>query len=596
MTHYQKHDVSLIDHGDYLVMRANTPLEDVANTTGDWLHQWAAATPDATFIAERSGEGWRKVSYGEAQQKVRAIGAALIARGMNASTPILVISGNSVDHGLLALGAQYVGVPIVPLAEQYALIPEARGRMMHAASVVKPKLVFADDGARYKDALDGFEGVEIVTSTGNIGTSFSALIAIGTDGVDEAHGHVTPETVAKILMTSGSTSLPKAVPTTHKMLCTNQAQLAQAMPFLIEKRPVIVDWLPWNHVFGGSHNFNMMLANGGTYYIDDGKPTEKLFGRTLENLNLVTGTAAFNVPVGFAMLQKALAEDAALAARFFENLDLIFYAGASLPQDVWEGLETLAETYRGGIPLMTSSWGLTETAPACIMQQEPIRQSGVIGVPLGDVDVKLLPTGEGRYEARVRGPNIFTGYLDAPEKTAEAFDDEGYFITGDAMAFVDESDPNKGLRFDGRISEEFKLLTGTWVRAGALRLELLKDLAPLVLDIVITGADKNDIGLMIFPAEKSLAAFGRDVNTREGVVVDAAFIAQFEERLVARAKAGQSSSTHIARALILAEPPSVSEGEMTAKGNLNFRKILDLRQDAFARLYAGGEGVMEIGK
>ena len=287
--------------------------------------------------------------------------------------------------------------------------------------------------------------------------------------------------------------------TTHRMMCTNQVQLADAMPFLRARPPRIVDWLPWNHVFGGSHNFNMMLANGGSLYIDDGKPVKGLFERTVENLSLITGTLCFNVPVGFSMLLGALRKDAGLRQRFFEDLDMIFYAGASLPQDIWQGFEHMAVETKGEVPLITSSWGLTETAPAMMLQHEPTENSGVVGVPLNGVTAKLIPDGEMRCEVRVKGPNLMPGYFEAPEKTAEAFDDEGFFITGDAMRFVDPEDINKGMKFDGRISEDFKLLTGTWVRAAQLRIDILAALSPLASDLVVTGADKSEIGVMIFP-------------------------------------------------------------------------------------------------
>lgn len=575
---YQTH-ATTIDKKDNgtLYFTTDAPMPTPAKNTGEWLHIWAQKTPSNIAIAERSGAGWRELNYQELLDQVRALAGGFLARGLGAGSRILVISGNSIDHGLVALAAQYIGAAVIPVAEQYSLIPDARPRLLHAAEVTAPDLVYADDGARYGDALDALAPLPAVVSHGGAYETLGALMREGLDGVDAAYAQVGPESIGKILMTSGSTSAPKAVPTPHRMMTANQAQLSHAMPFLQAHTPKIVDWLPWNHVFGGSHNFNLMLANGGAYYIDDGKPTPQLFGRTIENLKMHTGTLAFNVPVGFAQLCKAMQNDADLARGFFEHLQMIFYAGASLPQEVWTGLENLAMAHRGQLPLMTSSWGLTETAPAAVMQMEPIRSSGVIGVPLPEVTMKMVPTDDGRYEARVKGDSIFDGYLNAPDKTAEAFDEEGYFITGDAMAFLDEADPNQGLRFDGRISEEFKLLTGTWVRAGALRLELLEQLKGLVSDLVITGADRADIGIMAFATE--------------GTTLD-----QIAEVLHNRAAMGQSSSTHIARAMILSEPASFAEGEITAKGNLNFRKLLDRRRALLDHLYAGGEGVVVIGK
>ena len=594
---YGEHNTSVETQSDgTLLYQAVTPMGTVADTTSVWLHKWAVERPSATFLAERSGDGWRTVSYAEAMEMVRAIGGSLIERGLTAETPILVISGNSVDHALLALAAQYVGVPTVPVAEQYSLIPQARGRLIEAAEMVNPAMVFAQDTDRYGDALELFPDKVRVIAQGTGYTTIADLSKGSTIDVDAAHGLVGPDSVVKILLTSGSTSAPKAVPTTHKMMCTNQAQLALALPFLQDRPPVVVDWLPWNHVFGGSHNFNAILANGGSFYIDEGKPTPALIGRTVENLKLQSGSLAFNVPVGFALLLKEFDRDPELAKSYFSDLDMMFYAGASLPQDVWEGFEKYALKYRGALPLMTSSWGLTETAPACLMQQEPIRKSGIVGVPLSGTTMKLIPNGDDRYEIRVKGPNIMTGYLNNPEKTAEAFDEDGYFITGDAMAFVDPQDPNKGLRFDGRISEEFKLLTGTWVRAGALRMDVLAGLAPLATDVVVTGADLSEIGAMIFPDPGQLSALGFNGESHDGIVTDANILAVFAEKLTEMQKSGASSSTGIARAVVLTEPASMPDGEMTAKGNLNFRKILTRRADILDHLYQGGQGVITLGK
>lgn len=591
-TSFQPHDTSTERREDgTLIYTANPPLGPTVSKTGEWLHKWASQTPDSPYIAEREGAGWREVTYSAALQMVQAIGQSLLARGMNADTPILVISGNGVDHGLLALAAQYVGVPLCPVAEQYALIPGAHSRLIHAIEVIEPAMIYTVDAKQYAEslALPEMDGIEIVASKSGGGhTSFVDLLK-GDSGVDlsAAYDAVGPDTVGKILMTSGSTSAPKGVLTTQRMMCVNQVQLAHALPFLTETPPVLVDWLPWNHVFGGSHNFNMALANGGTFYIDDGKPTASAFARTLENLSLVAPTLSFNVPLGYSMLVDALSKDDALRKTFFEGLDLIFYAGASLPQDIWEGLERMAMDVKGEVPLMTSSWGLTETAPAVLLQQEPTDRSGVVGVPLPGCEIKLIPADDARYEVRVRGPNIMPGYYKNPEKTAEAFDDEGFFITGDAMVFVDADDHNRGLKFDGRLSEDFKLLSGTWVRAAQLRLDVLACLAPLAADVVITGADKDDIGVMIFPSPGALKAKGYSLDDTDGALSDPALLADINARLAARG--ATSSSTRIARALVLAEPPSLPDGEMTAKGNLNFRKVLTRRAGLLARLHGEGD-------
>ena len=370
----------------------------------------------------------------------------------------------------------------------------------------------------------------------------------------------------------------------------SQAQLAAALPFLATRPPVLVDWLPWNHVFGGSHNFNMILANGGTLYVDDGKPTPALISRTVENLKLVSPTISFNVPVGFAGLVKAMKTDEALKQSYFAELDMIFYAGASLPQDVWTALEDMAREVRGDLPLMTSSWGLTETAPAMILQHEPTDRSGIVGVPVTGVTAKLIPDEEMRCEVRVKGPNLMPGYLEDPEKTAAAFDEEGFFITGDAMTFVDPDDPAKGMKFDGRISEDFKLQSGTWVRAAQLRLDALVRLAPLAADVVVTGEGRTEVGLLIVPSA-DLAASDQ-LNADGGALVGTEVQDEIAGRLAEMAKTAAGASNRISRALILAEPPSMADGEITAKGNLNFRKILTRRKELLERLYSDGDAAV----
>lgn len=585
---YQAHDVIREDRPDKsVILRARTPLGPVAERTTDWLDAWAEETPSAVFLAERSGEGWREVSYSAARDRAKTLAAGLLSLGLGPDKPILIISGNSVDHGILALAAQYVGIPIVPLAEQYALIPPARTQIDFAASVVKPGMVFGEDGDALAEVLarDVFANVHRVVSHGGDKTMIT-LADLERSGGDSAQARsaVGPDTIAKILMTSGSTSAPKGVPTTHRMMCTNQTQIAQGLPFLTTRPPLIVDWLPWNHVFGGSHNFNMMLANGGALYIDAGKPVPHLIGKTLENLRLKTGTMTFNVPVGFAMVRDALKADEGLRRRYFEELDMLFYAGASLPQDVWTDLEDMARDVRGDMPLFTSSWGLTETAPAVLLQHQPTDRSGVIGVPLPGCEVKLIPDEEMRCEVRVRGPNVFNGYLNHVAASKDAFDEEGFFKTGDAMLFVDQSDANLGLKFDGRISEEFKLLTGTWVRAATLRLTVLEALRDLVSDVVVTGADRSDIGLFLIPSAALSGA--KDATNLDGALRVASLEGELANRL---RPLGGSSSTTIARAMILADPPSIAEGEITAKGNINFRKLLTRRADLLERLYTNDD-------
>lgn len=398
--------------------------------------------------------------------------------------------------------------------------------------------------------------------------------------LDAAHAAVGPETVAKIIFTSGSTANPKGVVTTHRMLCVNQAQILAAMPFLAARPHRIVDWLPWNHVFGGSHDVNMMLANGGSLYIDDGRPTRAGLAATIRNIKEIGVTLAFNVPLGFSQLVTAMRDDEVLKRAYLCDCDLIFYAAASVPPDVWDTLRRFAAEVRGEVPPMYSGWGMSETAPSCFQTHEPGLRPGNIGVPLPLVTAKLVPDETGRCDLRVAGPNVLREYHHDPARTAEAFDDEGFFITGDAVIFVDPDRPEAGLMFDGRIADDFKLLSGTWVRATTVRLAALQHFADIALDIVVTGHDREEIGLLIFPHPTA-----SEPEHHEGAVIAPDLRDAVADRLRRAASHATSSSTRVARAMILATPPSVSDGELTAKGSMNARRVLTLRRPMLDRLY-----------
>lgn len=570
-----------------ILLRSPYPLGPVARCTGDWLHHWASVAPDRIAVSERGPDGaWHDLGYAALLAQVRAVAAGLLARGMGPEDRIAILSGNGLCHLILSLAAQYIGIPTAPLAEQYSLLPEAQGRLIDVVGRLRPSLAFVEDASPHAAALalPVLRDVPVVACRGDAGRSVIPWTDLGaTPGpdLDAAHAHVGPDTPAKILFTSGSSSEPKGVLTTQRMMCVNQAQMGAVLPFLSDKPPRITDWLPWNHVFGGSHNVNMMLAHGGTLTIDHGKPTATGIATTLANCADRPGSLAFNVPVGFSMLAQAAEKDPHLRRRLFAGLDLIFYAGASLPQDVWEALERFSLTEQGALPMMVSSWGLTETAPACLMVHEPIGRSGVIGVPLPGVEVKLIPDAEMRCEIRVRGPNVTTGYFEDAAKTAAAFDDEGFFITGDAVRFLDPADSARGLVFDGRVTEDFKLATGTWVQAGALRLAALGALADLAQDVVICGHDRGEVGMFVFP-KPGLAAVG---ETSNGAVSDPALMARIEAGLCRLNRDSGGSARRIARALVLADPPSVAGQEMTDKGSLNVRRILTNRAGLLDRLY-----------
>ncbi len=580
-----KHKVTSTTLNDgSMLLESGWPLGPVADNTSEWLHHWAEKTPQQVFLIERSGAGWREITYAETLQQVRALAAGLLDRGLGADTPVVVLSGPGIDHGLLMLAAHYIGVPIAPLAEQYSLIPEACERLDYCVRTIKPAMVYAGDGDKFGAAL-GRESLATVTKLVSVNVpsgamSFDSLLKAPVDAsVDAASDLVTPDTLAKILFTSGSTGNPKGVPQTQRMITVNQAQYSSVMPMLSARAPKVVDWLPWNHVFAGNSNFYMMLSNGGTLVLDDGKPVKGLFDRTLENLSMHTGTLSFNVPIAYSLLVEAFRQDKSLKQRFFGDLDLIFYAGATLPSDVWDALKAMSVEVTGTLPMMTSSWGLTETAPACLLHYQGGAESGMIGVPLPQLSARLIPYQGNRFEIRVKGPNVISAYFEAPEKNAESFDDEGYFITNDAVVFVDADDLSAGVRFDGRISEDFKLLSGTRVQAATLRLQVLKSLEGLVQDVVVTGADRKDVGLLIFPSPAIGPASEGDV------VTDAQYLADVSNRLRMLSKTATGTSTQVVRALIMANPPSIKDAEITAKGSLNINAILSCRQALLERLY-----------
>ena len=581
---YLKHQL-LIDHREdgEMIMSSGLTLDPVAQNTGEWLHRWAAETPDAVFLAERSGPGWNKLKYGDALSQVQSVAAGLLDHGVGPGEKIVILSGPGIKHGILKLAAQYIGVATVPVAEQYSLIPDAQPRLIHIAEKICPAMVFAEDAEKFARGLalpqfdNALKVVGGLAGTGMI--TFERLLASTTD-ISAARDTVTPQTLAKILFTSGSTSTPKGVPQTHHMMCVNQNQYSGCLPFLKARPPVILSWLPWNHVFAGNSNFNMALAFGGALYLDTGKPVKGLFDTTLENLRMVKPTMSANVPVGYAMLVEAMREDAQLRHNFFADLDFIFYAGASLPADVWQGIEELAMIELGRVPMLTSSWGMTETAPMALMHYEGNATSGMIGIPGPELEARLLPIDDNRYELRVRGPNVMDGYYEEPEKNAETFDDEGFMKTGDAVCFADPDRLESGLQFDGRIGEDFKLLSAVWVQSARLRLGAMPALAGLAQDIVITGENRTDLGLLVFPDPQLGLQAGDD-----GTIQDAHYCAKIRSVLAKLAETATGSSNRIVRAIVLGEPPSVKAHEITAKGNLNNNAVLRHRAGFVERLY-----------
>jgi feruloyl-CoA synthase len=583
-----------------VVLRSANHLGPIPRSVGALLERWAAAEPSRTFIAERDASGgWRRFSYEQTAAAANAIGQSLLDRGLGPTRPLLILAENSIDHGLMALGAMHVGVPVVPVSTAYARLSQDFGKLRYIFGLVEPGLIYVDEADRYAKALEaiGATGIEVVASRGSLGatrvTPFATLTEVRpTPAVDAAFSAVGPDTVAKILFTSGSTGQPKGVINTQRMMCANQESAAAAWQFLTHRPPVIVDWLPWNHTFGANHNFNMMLRHGGTLYIDEGKPVPALIGRTVANLKDVSPTLYLNVPRGYAALLDHLERDEELQQKFFANLDILFYAAAALPQSLWDRLEALGTKVRGRKVPFISSWGLTETAPAVTMVHFPIDRPGNIGVPGPGMAVKLAPEGD-KLEIRVKGPNVMPGYFKAPEQTAKAFDEQGWLKTGDAVRFADPDDPSAGLIFDGRTAENFKLLTGTWVNVGTLRTAVIAAGAPVIEDAVVTGHDRDEIGLLIFPSLAGLRslcpALGPDASLRD--LVQQPQVRDELARGLSRHNAqAHGSSMRISRCLLLTEPPSIDANEITDKGYLNQRAVLAKRAELVERLHAEQPG------
>jgi feruloyl-CoA synthase len=554
-----------------LLLRSPQKLGDYARCLTDWLVRWSDRAPERIFLAERKGDAWRKVPYREAYGAVRRIGQALLDRGLGADRPVAILSDNSIDHALLALGAMHVGVPVAPVSPAYSLMSKDFGKLKYIFELVKPGLVFAAEPQKFGAALE---------AVGARATPVSELLETNPGStLEREHAKVGPETVAKILFTSGSTGIPKGVVNTHRMLCANQQMLAQAWPLVEARPPVLVDWLPWNHTFGGNHNFNLVLRNGGTLYVDGGKPVPGLVETTVRNLKEVAPTLYFNVPRGYDLLLPFLEKDAELRRNFFRELEVLFYAAAALPQNLWDRLSRLArEENTSGEFSMLSAWGSTETSPLATSVHFPMDRPGVIGLPVPGCTLKLVPSGD-KLEVRVKGENVTPGYYKRPDLTAVAFDDEGFYRIGDAVKLADPDDASKGVVFDGRVAEDFKLSTGTWVNVGVVRVKLIAAADPLVQDAVITGHDRNEIGALIFlsPAARDLTP--EEVRSRLSTAL---------KKLAAEG----GSSTHPVRLLVMSEPPSIDANEITDKGYINQRAVLERRAAQVRELYDGGEGVI----
>jgi feruloyl-CoA synthase len=579
-----------------ILVRSDEPLGPYPQVLTDRLEHWAKISPDKICIAKREADGkWRKLTYAQVLQAVNSIGQSLLDRGLSEDSPVVILSENDLEHFLLMLAGQHVGIPTAHISPVYSLVSRDFGKLRHTLGLLTPGLVFISHGERYASALEKIvpPTTEVAVTTApppnRKTTAFAELATTKpTPAVEFAHTRIQPDTVAKILFTSGSTGMPKGVINTHRMLCCNQQMIAQVFCFLQDEPPVLLDWLPWNHTFGGNHNVGIALYNGGSFYIDNGKPGPSLIAETIRNLREISPTVYFNVPKGYEDLLPALRADTQLRENFFRHLRLLFYAGAGLSQPVWDAYRDLALETCGERIIMVTGLGSTETAPMAIQTTWETDQAGVIGIPIPGVEAKLVPRGA-KLEARVRGPNITPGYWRQPELTAQAFDEDGFYNFGDALKFVDPADVNKGFLFDGRFSEDFKLASGTWASVGPLRSRILSHFAPYVRDVVITGHDRDDIGMLIFADADACRALcpTLDCNTSIAEIFSHPQTrAYFQHLLETCAANSTGSSNRITRAIIAEEPPSLDAGEITDKGSLNQRAVLDRRAAIVAELYA----------
>jgi feruloyl-CoA synthase len=572
------------------------PLQAYPRRFTEHLQRWAGERPAQTFLAQRersAGRPWRRLSYAQAFEQVRALAQALLDLGLSAERPLVLLSGNDLEHALLTLAAMHAGIPAAPVSPSYSLLDPTAARVAHAVSLLTPGLVFAADGARFGAAIARAvpRDVPVLLTEGTLPSHtvlrMDTLLATRPGpALDAAHQRVDGDTIAKFLFTSGSTKAPKAVINTHRMLAANQQMYAQCYPFLEQAPPVLVDWLPWHHTAGGNSNLGLVLRNGGTMYIDEGKPTDDGIDETVANLKEVSPTAIYTVPKGLEMLAQRMVDDDTLRERVFRDLRLIFAAGAAMPQSVIELVDRLAVRTLGCRVPMTMGLGMTETAPFAVSHHRPGWHAGVIGLPAPGLQVKLAPLG-GKLEVRYRGASVTPGYWRQPELHDEAYDDEGFFRSGDAAAFIDPAAPQEGLRFDGRIAEDFKLVSGTWVSVNGVRARALADALPHVHDVVVTGDGRDRLGLLVFlaPAAARLAPELVSPTVAE-LSAHPAVRAWAQGWLDRLAAGGTGSSNRVDRVLLMDTPASAAQGELTDKGSLNQRAVLTARAGQVERLYA----------
>ncbi|SEI17625.1 feruloyl-CoA synthase [Pseudomonas asplenii] len=584
-----------------LHMRSLEPLAELPARLLDRLVHWAQVRPEQTFIAERQADGgWRRVSYGQMLDSVRAIAQSLLGYGLSADKPLVLLSGNDVEHLQVAFGAMYAGIPYCPVSPAYALLSQDFAKLRHVCDLLQPGLVFVNDAAAYQRAVDAVLPAEtpLISVRGEVSgrtrVSFASLLQTpGGSAADRAFEATGPDSIAKFLFTSGSTQLPKAVITTQRMLCANQQMLLQTFPVFGEEPPVLVDWLPWNHTFGGSHNVGIVLYNGGTFYLDAGKPTPQGFAETLRNLKDISPTAYLTVPRGWEELVNALEQDAELRERFFARMKLFFFAAAGLSQSVWDRLDRVAEQHCGERIRMMAGLGMTEAAPSCTFTTGPLSMASYIGLPAPGCEVRLVPV-DGKFEARFRGPHIMPGYWRASRQTAEVFDEEGFYCSGDAIKLVDPHQPQLGLMFDGRIAEDFKLSSGVFVSVGPMRNRAVLEGSPYVQDLVIAAPDRECLGALVFPRLhecRRLAGLSADASDAD-VLLSAPVRQWFGDWLQRLNREATGSASRLEWIALLEEPASIDRGEITDKGSINQRAVLQWRADRVEALYRGEDATM----
>lgn len=594
---WMERDVSLERRPDgVMVLRSNVPLKPYAPHIPSLLAKWADETPDQIWLAQRKGpeRAWRKVSYREAKQTVDAITEALLGMGAGPGRPVAILSGNSIEHALMTLAAQQASAPAAPVSPAYSLLSEDHAKLKYIFGLIQPAVVLVQDGVLFGRALKALDltGVKLIhvdrAPEGMESAAWSDLIATPTTpAVQAAIDRLTPDSIGKLLFTSGSTGMPKAVINTQRMMCANVAMTQQTRERAPDDpKPVILDWMPWNHTMGGNAIFNPLLADGGTLYIDDGRPIPGQFDESIRNLREISPTYYANAPAGYAMLATALENDEALARNFFRQLSLMAYGGATLPDDLYLRMQALAVQYTGNRIVFSTGWGSTETSPTATSTYWDTERVGLIGLPHPGVELKLVPVGP-KYECRLRSVIVTPGYHQRPDLTESAFDEEGFYRIGDAATFVDPEDPSQGLIFAGRVVEDFKLMTGTFVHVGPLRVASIAAASPVIQDALVAGQDREYIALLAWPNIPACRQLvGKPEAAVEELIREPAVIERVRSGLKEHNAASTGSSMRIARVMLMIEPPSIDGNELTDKGYINQRAALERRSALIDRLYA----------